>query len=174
MDKSQSLQLLRALFDHLDVAVLVADDHATYREANAAACRLLRRPREGVVGLHLSEIVVEGTRDAVDLQWRGFLRDGAQSGIFPLSVGNGVQVMTRFIARANVVPGLHCSFLSEVDSEPPADGTLLMVCAWTNRMLWNDRWVSLGEYLHKAHGVTVSHGICPDAFTTLDVPDEST
>ena len=173
MDASRSLQLFRALFDHLEVAVLVADDHAVYRDANAAACRLLRRSRDEVVGLHLSEIVVEGTRDAVDVQWRGFLRDGAQSGIFPLSVGAGVQVMTRFVARANVIPGLHCSFMSEVEPETLNDTALLTVCAWTNRVRWNDRWVSLGEYLHKAHGITVSHGMCPDAFAALEWPDEA-
>ena len=171
MDDSRLLQLFRALFDHLEVAVLVADDHATYRDANAAACRLLRRPRDEVVGLHLSEIIVEGTRDAVDVQWRGFLRDGAQSGIFPLSVGAGVQIMTRFVARANVIPGVHCSFLSEVEPQTLSDQKLLTVCAWTNRVRWNNRWVSLGEYLHKAHGVAVSHGICPDAFAALDLHD---
>ena len=178
MNGESALQLYRALLDHLDVAVLVADDSATYVDANASACALLGLPRDAIVGHGLWEFVVDGTREAVLLQWKAFLRDGAQSGVFPMKVERDREVLVQFHATANVVQGLHCSFLSPtspLSSAPPSgDERFLVVCAWTHRVKWEGRWVSLEEYLQRAHGVSVSHGMCPDAFRThfSEEPDE--
>jgi PAS domain S-box-containing protein len=169
VDVEQSLALHQALLTHLDVALLVADDSAMHVEANEAACRLLQRPRDAIVGRHLSELVAQGTRQDVDLRWKALLRDGLQGGVFPVTVAAGVTVMTRFRARANVVAGLHYCLLTPAeppDATGPDDGQLT-VCAWTNQVRWKGRWISLGEYLYEAHGIEVSHGICPDAYATL-------
>jgi PAS domain-containing protein len=165
--KDRALALHQRLVSLLDVAVLVADDSATYVEANDAACRLLERPRDEIVGHHLSEFILDGTRDLVDRQWASFLRAGAQTGVFPLRLAAGAVRLAEFTARANVVPGLHCSFLNAQPehSPSPADAPMLKVCAWTQRVFWKDRWVSLAEYLFEAHGIAVTHGICPDAFS---------
>ena len=170
MTTDEALALHQALLNELDVAVLVADDSATYVEANAAACRLLTRRREEIVGHHLSEFVVDGTRELVDVQWAAFLRAGIQTGVFPLQVANGEVRLAQFNARANVVPGLHCSFLIEQPVHTPssADATPLTVCAWTQRVLLKGRWVSLAEYLSKEHGLQVTHGMCPDAFALFE------
>ncbi|KAI9003321.1 hypothetical protein DFJ74DRAFT_694455 [Hyaloraphidium curvatum] len=161
-----TLALYRALIDHLDVAVLVADDSANYLEANEAACRLFRRGRDGIVGHHLSEFVVDGTLESVNAQWRVFLRDGVQSGVFPLKLAPGIEVLASFNARANVLPGLHCSFLNAVE-RPPSGPDVLTLCAWTHRVSWKGGWVSLEQYLREAHGVSVSHGMCPEAFDAI-------
>jgi PAS domain-containing protein len=165
-----ALALHQRLLNLLDVAVLVADDSATYVEANDAACRLLARRREEIVGHHLSEFILDGTRELVDRQWAAFLRAGAQTGMFPLKVAAGDVRLARFSARANVVPGLHCSFLNDqpVQSASGAEEPMLVVCAWTQRVFWKDRWVSLPQYLLAAHGVAVTHGMCPDAFALFD------
>jgi PAS domain S-box-containing protein len=163
-----TLEFYRALVDSLDSAVLVADDSATYREANTSACRLLERERSEIIGHHLSEFVLDGTRELVDAQWRAFLRDGAQSGVFPLKLGPGSVVSVEFNAHANVMPGFHCSFLTRVvtPSAERAEG-LLTVCAWTHRVQWKGGWVAMETYLREAHGVMVSHGMCPDVFARM-------
>jgi PAS domain-containing protein len=165
-----ALALHQGLLNLLDVAVLVANDRAIYVEANDAACRLLARRREEIIGRHLSDFIVDGTRELVDRQWAAFLRAGVQTGSFPLQVAPGDVRMAQFSARANVVPGLHCSFLTEQPARRPsnANAPMLTVCAWTQRVLWKDRWVSLAEYLFKAHGIAVTHGMCPDAFALFD------
>jgi hypothetical protein len=37
------------------------------------------------------------------------------------------------------------------------------MCAWTRRMQWEGRWVSVEEFLERRFGLTVSHGISEDA-----------
>jgi hypothetical protein len=90
--------------------------------------------------------------------------------MFPLKVAAGDVRLARFSARANVVPGLHCSFLNDepVQSASGAAEPMLIVCAWTQRVFWRDRWVSLPQYLLEAHGVAVTHGMCPAAFALFD------
>lgn len=163
---SNDASYLRALFEILPVAVLLADDAAHYVDANAAACELFERPRELLIGAHVSEIVAPGQAAAVDVQWRAFVRDGEQSGLFEIRLPSGATRRIQFHARANFVPGLHVSFLSVVDAPnalTPSD-KLLTMCAWTKRVQLHDEWLSIERYLARAHGVEVSHGIAPDAF----------
>jgi PAS domain S-box-containing protein len=164
--------VLRTLLDAFPTAVLVADDSAHYLTANRAACELLGRPSEQVIGLRVSDIVGATRREATDVQWQAFLRDGAQSGIFTVELPDGGQRVIHFDARANFMPGLHCSFMVEVAPAPPSatgNGSeeLPLMCAWTKQMRVRGQWVSIEEYLEKEHHVIVSHGISPDAFEIL-------
>jgi PAS domain S-box-containing protein len=160
----------RALFESLNVGVLVANDDAVYVEANRAACNLFGRTREELVGLHLSQVVDDVRRDEVDLQWRAFIRDGSQNGVFMIRLPDGSPRELRFHARANVAPGLHASFHTLASGAGEAEvGTWMpTLCAWTKQVKLEDEWVPIEEYLYRAHGITVSHGMSPDAFEALD------
>lgn len=160
---------LRALFDCLPTAVLLANDAAVYVDANRTACQLLERTREQVLGLHLSEIVAPGRRREVDLQWQAFLRDGVQSGVFHLDLPSGRRVV-HFHAQANFVKGLHCSFLTP--QPMPREGTgepaqFVTVCAWTKQILEQGRWVPLEQFLQDRLGRPVTHGMCPAVFDRM-------
>src|SRR5437763_679168 len=99
------------LFESLDLGVLIADDAAFYVDVNRAACQLFGRPSRDIVGHHLSEFV-EGARAAdVDAQWRAFLRDGTQTGVFSLLLPDGSPRVFEFHAHANLVSGPHCSIM---------------------------------------------------------------
>lgn len=164
---------LEELFEQLPWGVMVADDAAFYLAANRVACTLLGRSRSEVVGKHLSDMIAPGRRAEVDVQWRAFLRDGTQSGVFAVALPDGTQRTFHFHAQANFVPGLHCSFLTPVPEAqaPSAPGAprpeLLTLCAWTKRVLQGGRWITLEEYLQDVHHLTVTHGISPEAFSTL-------
>jgi PAS domain-containing protein len=154
---------------------LVADDRAFYVDANQTACQLLNRTREQIVGQHLSAIVAPGRMAEVDLQWQSFIRDGSQHGVFELVLTDGTTRRVQFNARANFVPGLHCSFLSPVPADQPAaaNDDLLTVCAWSKRVLYEGEWVTIEEYLMLAHGLFVTHGISPEAFAEASKADKS-
>lgn len=157
---------LRALFDRSHVGILVANDAATYVDANARICQLLGGPREEVVGRSLSDFIRPGNAPAVATQWRAFLRDGQQSGVFDLRRLDGTYQTVSFHAQANFVPGLHCSFLTPV-ARAPAGATpdMVTLCAWTKRVcVDHDEWIPLEDYLARAHGKSVSHGISPQAY----------
>jgi len=49
----------RALFDHAQVGVVLADAHSMYIDANESACRMLGYSRDELIGLHASDIVVD-------------------------------------------------------------------------------------------------------------------
>jgi PAS domain S-box-containing protein len=160
-------QYLDVLFDHFPTAVLVADDGAYYVDANQAACAMLRRTRNQIIGQHLSAIVAPGRQAEVDLQWQSFIRDGSQQGVFEVVDGDGSARQVQFHAKANFVRGLHCSFLSEVPQRKPVTGSgvdVLTVCAWSKRVRYEGEWVPLEQYLMLAHTLFVSHGISPEAF----------
>jgi len=160
---------LTVLFDHFPVGVMVADDRGYYVDANQAACELLGRRRDEIVGQHLSVIVAPGRMAEVDVQWRSFLRDGSQRGVFEVMHADGTVRRVQFNARAHFVAGLHCSFLSPVDAgetvPPAAPDNLLTVCAWSKRVRYEGAWISLEQYLMLAHGKFVTHGMSPEAFT---------
>jgi PAS domain S-box-containing protein len=161
---------LRALFEQLPIAVLLANDDARYVDANAAACQLFERSRAELVGAHVGSIIAPGMEASVDAQWRAFLRDGEQSGLFTIVLPSGRARQVHFHARANFVPGLHCSLLDSVTVSAdgsPRSGDLLTMCAWTKRVRIHGAWVPIEQYLAEQHGLRVSHGIAPDAFRKL-------
>lgn len=164
---------LSVLFDHSPTGVMVADDGARYVDVNQAACALLGRTREQIIGQHLSAIVAPGRQAEVDLQWQAFIRDGRQQGVFEIVLADGRTRQVQFNATANFVPGLHCSFLSAVPQrEATTENTddLLTICAWSKRVRYEGEWVALEQYLLLAHGLFVSHGISPEAFTRASKP----
>jgi PAS domain S-box-containing protein len=165
------LRYLNELFDSLPVGVLIADDDAVYRGVNRAACELLARPREQILGMHVSEVVAPGRINEVNAQWKSFLRDGTQAGLFDIELPDGRLRRVQFNARAHFVPGLSCSFMNEVRvSAPVANVELpfITMCAWTKRVRVENEWQPIEEYLLRAHGVMVSHGISPDALSAVN------
>lgn len=158
----------RQALDNLPTAVLIADDTANYIEANAAACALLDRSRADIIGHHLSEIVSPDRVAEVDVQWRAFLRDGAQSGLFAIRLKNGATRQVHFTARANFIPGYHCSVLTEQhQAAEPAAYADLTVCPWSKRVRHRGEWIAIEEYLEKVHGLTVRHAASPGATASL-------
>jgi len=161
---------LQALFDRLDSGIPVADDTAHSVDANAAACSLMSRDRPAGVGHHLSEFVLGARQTEVELQWATFIRDGSQAGVFPMLLPDDSTRPLTFHARANFVPGLHCSFLLQIPvaTEPSSDSRdLLTVCAWTKRVKHDARWLSVAEYLQDVQGVLVTHGISPETLQQM-------
>ena len=174
MDNTPARTYLGVLFDHFPTGILIADDRACYVDANQAACALLNRSREQLVGHHLSEVVAPGRRAEVDVQWRAFVRDGLQQGVFEITLPDGGVRLVQFNAHANFAPGLHCSFLTVAGDESAArspQDEALTLCAWSKRILYRGEWLTIEEYLLLAHGLFVTHAISPDAFVgTLTKP----
>ncbi|MDX2192233.1 MAG: PAS domain-containing protein [Gemmatimonadales bacterium] len=167
------MDVLRAILDHLPTGVLLADDACRYTDVNRAACALLGREPAELIGRHVSDLVAPGRAAEVDVQWRAFLRDGMQSGVFTVALPDGTPRTVHFVARAHVAPGVHVSFLGEAGaatprapSQPAPEG-LLHLCAWTKRVKHDGEWVPLELYFERAHGLRVSHGISPEALAAF-------
>ncbi|WP_272422940.1 PAS domain-containing sensor histidine kinase [Polyangium jinanense] len=101
-------------FDATFDSILVANDDGRFVEANPAACSLLGRSREEILGLTIHEFTpAHGTARFEEL-WRRFLVDGILSGEFTFVRGDGSTIDVEYRARANVVPGCHVAGFHDV------------------------------------------------------------
>jgi PAS domain S-box-containing protein len=162
-DQSSRHRYLAKLLDTLEVGVLVADDAAVYVYVNRAACELFDRPPSDMMGHHLSEFIDPARGVEVGEQWEAFLSHGVQTGTFSIRLPDGSPRMFQFKARANFVPGLHCSFITPIFDRWKANANDLTICAWTKRIRVGQQWLSIEDYLFEVHGLRASHGICPEA-----------
>ena len=115
---------MRALFDSVLDAVLVATDDREYVDANPAACELLGMPMEELLGCRVEEFVPEEQRDAVREAWGKFLERGQMEGEIVLRRANGALRVAEFRARAGFLPGQHLSVLRDVTERKRAEEKL--------------------------------------------------
>jgi PAS domain S-box-containing protein len=113
---------IRAIFDRSGAAMLVADDRRRYVDANPAACALLGRSREELVGLRIDDVVVPTHRQRVAATWSAFLAEGSVSGEIGLLDGEGRRVDASYRATASIAPGRHLSVLFAHDRTPSRNG----------------------------------------------------
>ncbi len=104
---------LAAIFEHAGEAILLADDLGRYLDANPAACSLLGRPRDTLLGLGVADVLATSPDDA-HTQWQAFLAAGRVNGEVELQRPDGTRRVARFSAVAGIQPGVHLSILSDV------------------------------------------------------------
>jgi PAS domain S-box-containing protein len=115
---------LRALFDGVLDAVLVATDDRQYVDANPAACELLGLPKEELLGSRLEDFVPEGQRDVAREAWEGFIERGRMEGEIVLRRADGALRVAEFRARAGFLPGRHLSVLRDMTERKRAEEEL--------------------------------------------------
>jgi PAS domain S-box-containing protein len=96
----------------ISVAVLIANDHGRYIDANAAAVSLTGYSRAELLKMDLSQLTPDGAGAIGPRLWRAFLRRGRMRGSYNLRRKDGTLVRARYVAVANVLPGIHVSALS--------------------------------------------------------------
>ena len=119
----ESERRYRALFDHALDAILVADDHGRYTDANPAALALLGRTREELLGRTVAEISAQP--DQGDRGFRAFLAAGTMAGEFELLTSSGESRIVEYRAVSNVLPGQHLSVLRDITERRRAEGQRL-------------------------------------------------
>ncbi len=97
----------RLLFETSLDGIMIVDGNGKYIDVNESLCRILKTPREKLMGSHFSEHMlperVEDARKAfISLQEKGFF-----TGDFPMRAGDGTIVELTWSSRANFMPGLH-------------------------------------------------------------------
>ena len=96
----------------ISVAVLIANDHGRYIDANAAAASLTGYSRAELLKMALSGLAPDGVGATGAKLWRAFLKRGRMRGVFTLRRKDGTIVRARYVAVANVLPGIHVSALT--------------------------------------------------------------
>jgi PAS domain S-box-containing protein len=97
---------------HVPVAMLVADNRGRYIDANDAAAFLTGYSRAELLRRSVWDLTPDAHRGRGQSLWRAFLARERMSGWYPLRKKNGRTVNARYVAMANVLPGLHVSALA--------------------------------------------------------------
>src|SRR5688572_1552332 len=94
------------------VAVLIANDHARFIDANRAAVRATGYSRSELLAMNVWDLTPTPRRVLGRRLWREFLHRGRMRGRYQLRHKHGQVVTFRYIAVANVLPGIHVSALA--------------------------------------------------------------
>ena len=109
-----------AFFEGSLTAMLLADDHRRYVDANPAACELLGCSREQLVGRRIDDLTPPQARAGLAEQWNALLRNGSQAGCCELTRPDGSPLEVEFSASAEVLPGRHLWILVAPPARRPA------------------------------------------------------
>jgi PAS domain S-box-containing protein len=100
--------------------MLLVDDDRVYRDANPAACRLLRRTREEIVGHEITEFTPESHVGELDDVWEEFQARGHVVREWSFTDGEGRRRAIGMAAAADIpAPGSHLGVLISTADEPP-------------------------------------------------------
>ncbi len=113
---AQSQARLSAVVEHALNAIMLASDDGRYVDVNPAACELTGYSRDELLALPISELVVPESVD-IDTVWKGFLQAGTSRGRVKLRHKDGSIIVAAFNAKAQILPGLNLSILSDVTDE---------------------------------------------------------
>src|SRR4051794_19391954 len=97
--------LYRALFETTLDAIMIVDDQGRYVEVNDSLCRLLKAPRERLVGAHFREFIPREMLENAGADFRELKEFGSFAGEFPMQALDGSVVELEWTSRANFVPG---------------------------------------------------------------------
>jgi formate hydrogenlyase transcriptional activator len=111
--------LLRAVVYYPSAPILFADDDRQYREASIGASKLLRLPREKLIGRRLDDFTEPTFKQVISDRWRAFLEEGEQEGTLPLVGTDGSVRNVEYSAKGNVLPVRHLVILR--DTSMPLD-----------------------------------------------------
>ena len=104
-------ELIVSHLANVDAAVLIANEHGCYVHANTTAARLTGYTRDELLELSVWDLTpVDSSQQGRQL-WRDFISQGRQAGTYALRRKDGRVVDVRFVAVANVLPGVHVSLL---------------------------------------------------------------
>jgi PAS domain S-box-containing protein len=172
----------RELFDLAPIGIFMADIDGLYTDVNAAGCRIVGLPREGIIGKSILDFIPREDAERLSRSKAALLAGGNEVSEWPMRRGDGsyvdVEVNTkiypdgRWQAFARDVTERKESErrqaelirkLRESRKEIKALQGMLPICAYCKRIR-DDRgaWEQMESYIGKRTEAEFSHSICPD------------
>ena len=111
----------RALFDASLDGIMIVDEQGTCVDANDSLCRMLKTPRQQLVGADLTTFVPPGLIEQATVAFSDLKARGVFAGEFPLQAADGSIVDLEWTSRANFVPGLHLCVARDVTERKRAE-----------------------------------------------------
>jgi len=96
----------------LPAAILIANDRGRYVDVNRAAAVLTGYTRRELLTCSVWHLTPNVRQTLGHRLWREFLARGSMSGVYQVKKKNGTIIRARYVAVANVLPGVHVSALT--------------------------------------------------------------
>lgn len=169
-----SAELLRAIFDQALDAMLLVDDSRHCADCNPAACALLGRSREQLLGLHLPEVIATESAEQSQQRYEEFLQQGRMRGEAQVRRSDGTLVPVEFTAVANIMPGCHLSILRDVSERKAIEAAGSQAQERFRLLVQNSLDILTlvaadGTLLYESPSVTPRLGYQPDQLVGTDV-----
>ncbi len=94
------------------VALIIADDSGRYVAVNDRAAELTGYATSVLMTMSVSDLTPEPQAATAHDLWHQFMESGAQEGVYLVKRSDGESIPLRYVAFANIAPGLHLSALS--------------------------------------------------------------
>ncbi len=111
----------RAVYENALDGIVLTDDTLHVVDANPAACQLLGRPREAIVGRRTAELMPSGETVATPERLGEFRAAGKMTGEGSILLPDGTVRRAEFGAVANVSPGIHLSIFRDIEDRKRAE-----------------------------------------------------
>jgi PAS domain S-box-containing protein len=112
--QNEGVKRLEELVRVQSVAVLFADNSGKYVGANAAATALTGFSRRELLGHSVWDIIPPSSEREAEVLWRAFIRMGRQEGDITLRRRDGAEIVARYLAGSNLLPGIHVSVMAKI------------------------------------------------------------
>jgi chemotaxis family two-component system response regulator PixH len=116
-----ALQLLAASRARVSksVALIVADDSGRYLAVNDRVAELTGYGPQELTTMSVADLTPEDVEAMRPRLWSRFIEAGTQEGVYFLKRRDGLAVPMRYVAVANIAPGVHLSALAPTDQPIP-------------------------------------------------------
>ena len=116
-----ALQLLAASRVRVSksVALMVADDAGRYLAVNDRVAELTGYGSNELTTMSVADLTPEDVESTRPGLWSRFIEAGTQEGVYFLKRRDGLAVPMRYVAVANIAPGLHLSALAPTEQSIP-------------------------------------------------------
>ena len=118
---SQLLAASRARVGN-SVALILADDAGRYVAVNDRAAELTGYDPRELTTMSVADLTPADNETALPRVWNSFIEIGTQEGVYLLKRRDGLAVPMRYVAVANISPGLHLSALAPTETVSPIAG----------------------------------------------------
>ncbi|HYE13434.1 MAG TPA: PAS domain S-box protein [Pyrinomonadaceae bacterium] len=111
----------RALFETTSDGIMVVSEEGRYVDVNESLCRILKAPRERLLGAHFSDFMLPERLDDARRAFDILRETGTFTGDFPVRAADGSTVELEWNSRANFLPGLHVCVARDVTERRRAE-----------------------------------------------------
>ena len=101
-----------AILTRRSIALIIADDAGKYVAVNDTAAELTGYEPSVLTTLSVADLTPDPQATVGRELWHRFMESGAQEGVFLIKRRDGQAVPLRYVAFANIAPGLHLSALT--------------------------------------------------------------